>query len=266
MNLPKNTYLHLILVVLIPLTIIKFEYPQQKKTFAELQQQEPYLIPDNIQFSSAQEEQLQTDLYDLRLSAKNSLVQVIHFKPELGMQKAIDYCTALQFNNAYCQRLMQNLIDHPITVKVPSNLRSVTWRQKTFDYCTVQQFNNADCHIFMQDDTDHPITVKALSHLQSITMILHSDVPIHWQFEQDNQRVKALFFTGILPSSIRGSQLSSHAPKFFSFQYHSTCEFGPMCRMTQINFLQKYTTEYQYREKVQLLLDKDVDKFITLIK
>lgn len=225
MNLPKNSYLHLILVVLIPLTIIKSESQQQKKivltTFTELQKQEPYLLLNNTQLSSAQEYQFQTDLYDLRLNAKNSPVQVIHFQPEPSMQKTIDDCTAQQFNNDDCQTFMQRLIYHPITVKVPSNLRSVT-------------------------------------------MILHSDVPIHWQFDKGNQRAKALFFTGILPSSIISSQFSGNAPKFFSFQYHSTCEFGPMCRMTQINFLQKYTSEYQYKEKVKMLLDKDVDKFITL--
>lgn len=217
----RNRIFHIVLLVLAPFTISTSIHQQASKnitipqSFAELQTQDPFLLPQKKLMPYEQDRLLQ-DIQLLRKIAQNAPIHIVHYQPPAAVQKKIDQCMP---NN--CEYLETVLATQPVTVEVPSNLRPVL-------------------------------------------MILHSDVPVNWQFGTGNQFAKGLFFTGFSSSSIVSSQFSGGAPKMFSFQYHQTCEFGPLCHFTQIDNLQQYLNEQQYRQQVEMLLQRKVDKFTVL--
>lgn len=200
----KNTILHRILFILIPITIFFAPNPDGKavtipQSYAEITENTPALIPQkhSSEISThADQQQFLQDIVDLRTRAKNVPIHVVHYQP-----------ISSEPNNS------------PIkTVNVPSNLRGVA-------------------------------------------LILHSDVPVHWQFGSGNASAKVLFFTGTFPSSIVGSRFEGGPLYLWSFSHKKSCEFGPLCRFTQIDYLQDFKDEASYKAKVELLLQRKVDKF-----
>ena len=151
------------------------------------------------------------------------------------------------------RKIAQNAPIHIVHYQPPAAI------QKKMDQCTPKS-----CEYLETKPAPSAVTVEVPHNLRPVLMILHSDVPVDWQFGSGNQFAKGLLFTGFSSSSIVGSQFSGGAPKMFSFQYHQTCELGPLCHFTQIDNLQQYLNEQQYKLQVEMLLQRKVDKFTVL--
>ena len=151
------------------------------------------------------------------------------------------------------RKIAQNAPIHIVHYQPPAAI------QKKMDQCTPKS-----CEYLETKPAPSAVTVEVPHNLRPVLMILHSDVPVDWQFGSGNQFAKGLLFTGFSSSSIVGSQFTGGAPKMFSFQYHQTCELGPLCHFTQIDNLQQYLNEQQYRLQVEMLLQRKVDKFTVL--
>ena len=104
-------------------------------------------------------------------------------------------------------------------------------------------------------------TVDVPSNFKPVILILHSDVPVNWQFKSGNKKAKVLFFTGLNPSSIVGSRFEGNHPKFFSFSSSRHCELYPLCRFTKIDYLRYYNDENSYANQVEILFQREVSKF-----
>lgn len=133
--------------------------------------------------------------------------------------------------------------------------------QNKFNVCYQQRLKDEICQSFLRDLKQHPIQVNVPSNQRPVAMVLHSDLPVAWQFGKGNKSVKLLFFTGSMSSSIRGSEFHGQPILLASFKDADvSTDFEMSYTTTQLNHLQQFNNDTEYQQQVELSFGRKVDR------
>ena len=133
-------------------------------------------------------------------------------------------------------------------------------------HCYHQQPRDQACISFLKIAAEYPRIIKVPENSKPMILVLHSDLPIHWQFGTDHKDAKLIFMTGALPSEITGSTFSSNIACLNSFQHGVAKEDAMFCRRTALTSLQKFEDMTSYQYKVEKVFQRKPQEVVILGK
>ncbi|MDM1019850.1 hypothetical protein QSV37_05955 [Acinetobacter sp. VNK23] len=93
-------------------------------------------------------------------------------------------------------------------------------------------------------------------------LILHSDVPVSWNFANKVTGLKLLILSGQSASSIHGTFSGGVEGGYYFSTEKDEC--GGICKKTDIDILNLYSGSIDFKNRVKQVFNKPIDKYIDI--